>query len=93
MAWGDRAKQLPPNWEKGIRPRILRRDPVCKAQGCSSPSTEVDHIQRGNDHRDTNLQGLCSYHHRQKSLAEAAAARWAPNKRTTRQTEKHPGLR
>lgn len=57
-------------WRTSTRPRILRRDPVCKClmadcpvcagRGCNRPSTDVDHViprPRGSD-GDENLQGL-----------------------------------
>jgi 5-methylcytosine-specific restriction protein A len=42
-----------------------------------------------------NLRSLCSWHHRQKSGAEGAAAKAAKRRaieKKFRRTEKHPGL-
>lgn len=91
MGWesSDRAARLPPDWPR-IRARILARDPVCRI--CRRrPATEVDHIQRGDDHRPHNLRGVCSPCHASKSGREggqAAAARRVP---ASRPPEKHPG--
>lgn len=87
----DRKDELPPNWNSEIRPRILRRDPWCMK--CRrAPSVEVDHILRGNDHRDRNLQGLCTQCHAAKSSREGndaqrriRLARWRPKR-------PHPGI-
>nr|WP_244879670.1 HNH endonuclease [Micromonospora aurantiaca] len=57
---------------------------------CNAPANQVDHIQRGDDHRDANLQALCTYCHGQKTAAEAAEARRARPRRE-RPSERHPG--
>lgn len=90
-AWhgSDRATRLPPDWPRR-RKRILRRDSVC--QVCQlAPSTEVDHINPGDDHSDANLQGICAPCHATKSGREGgrAAAR-RPSAR--RPADPHPGL-
>lgn len=75
VAWAGstRRQRLPSNWEK-LRRFVLQRDPVCKL--CDQRlSTEVDHIERGDDHNVDNLQGVCSPCHRDKTLREAAEAR------------------
>lgn len=49
---------------------VLRRDPICKADGCEEPSTDVDHIiprREGGQDTMENLQGLCHSHHSQKT--------------------------
>jgi len=53
---------------------VLRRDPVCRICD-SAASVEVDHIQRGNDHRLVNLRGVCARCHKEKTQREAAEAR------------------
>lgn len=68
-----RRARLPRNWNR-VRATILHRDPTCQACG-TAPSTEVDHIQPGDNHHPSNLQGLCTNCHRAKTQAEAAAAR------------------
>lgn len=96
MAWetSTRRKRLPPDWSRRRR-RILRRDPTCQLlfDCCTTVSTEVDHKDRGDDHRDRNLQGVCGPCHKRKTAAEAAEAR-AQNPPPTRRRpiEEHPGV-
>lgn len=63
MAWdtSTRRSRLPSDWPKR-RARILKRDPLCRIAGpaCTARSTEVDHVIANDDHRDSNLQGLCA---------------------------------
>lgn len=96
----DRRERLPANWPT-IRKRILKRDNYrCRWRlttggRCNDTATDVDHIERGDDHRDENLQSLCEYHHRIKSGqegAEARAAIWRKNNQKFRRVERHPGL-
>jgi len=73
-AWAGstRRKRLPRDWD-GRRRYILRRDRgLCqlKYPGCTTIATEVDHIERGDDHRFSNLQGACSPCHAKKTIAE-----------------------
>ncbi|MCY0933643.1 hypothetical protein [Streptomyces sp. H34-S4] len=55
----------------------------------------MDHIEPGDDHSLSNLRSLCSWHHKQKSSREGAAA-YAAKRRAIqkkfRRTEQHPGL-
>ena len=103
MTWDSssrRRKELPPDWEK-VRKRVLRRDNfVCQHEDvntgdiCGEYASEVDHIRRGNNHDESNLQSLCTYHHRRKSSAEGAEA--VAKKRVEienrfRRSEPHPG--
>jgi 5-methylcytosine-specific restriction enzyme A len=93
MAWtgSTRRARLPDDWAKR-RAAVLERDPVCQLRiVCSgSPSTEADHVKPGDDHRPSNLQGVCLPCHLKKSSAEGHAARvWRPRRRPT---ERHPGL-
>src|SRR4051812_31899482 len=77
QAWAgsDRRRRLPPGW-RTIRAHVLQRDPICRdASGCTSPSTDVDHIHAGDDDALSNLQGLCRRHHLAKSGREGATAR------------------
>lgn len=96
----DRRLRLPPDWDK-IRKRVLKRDGYrCKVknslgQRCPEPAVDVDHIVNGDDHRESNLQAICDWHHRKKSGAEGAAARAAAirrNRHKFKRTEGHPGL-
>lgn len=96
----DRRERLPPDWDR-IRVRILKRDGYrCKAENtygerCPEAAVDVDHIERGDDHRDSNLRSLCEWHHDKKSGQEggfARAAQWRKNNAKFRRREQHPGL-
>lgn len=96
----DRRSRLPADWPKR-RLRVLRRDggqctALTEAGGrCDSTATDVDHIRPGDDHSDSNLTSLCSYHHRIKSSREGAAAKHARRRKIAgrfKRTEQHPGL-
>lgn len=99
MAWSSshRRKRLPPNWSE-LRTECLRRDPICRWMEhgeyvCKNPSTEADHIEaKADDH--SRLQGLCSWHHQQKSSMEGAEALAKKRERIAQRfvrTEAHPG--
>ena len=103
MPWdtSDRKSRLPPDWPE-IRIRIFQRDKYrCQwrvspsGEICGQLATDVDHIQRGDNHADSNLQALCGPHHRSKSSSEGAKAKHAMKrqiqKRFARPVEKHPG--
>ncbi|MWK39588.1 HNH endonuclease [Actinomadura sp. J1-007] len=95
MAWegSTRRDRLPANWSTEIVPRILARDGrrcLIGLPGCTVHATEVDHIRRGDDHRDTNLQAACTWCHGKKSSAEGNDARTRYSRR--RPPERHPGL-
>lgn len=56
-----------------LRKMILARDPVCQAEGCGEPSTDVDHIKPrrdGGTNDPANLQGLCHECHSRKTAHE-----------------------
>lgn len=96
MAWqgSTRRARLPTNWNT-TRQRILDRDGhrctwIEQGQRCLLEAKEVDHITNTDDHSDSNLRSLCSPHHRAKTQAESAAARWKV--KAQRPSEKHPGL-
>ena len=74
VAWAGstRRKRLPRNWHK-IRKRVLDRDPLCSICGYL-PSTVCDHRAPGDDHSDSNLQGICEVCDRVKSSKEGNAA-------------------
>lgn len=94
----DRRARLPADWPKRQR-ACLRRDPVCTCRGeldgcrlhlgrpCSSPSTEADHLVRGDDHSPENLGGKCHPCHERKTIAERL--KLAPRRRPP---EPHPGM-
>jgi len=58
-----------------LRLMVLREQPICAADGCDEPATELDHIKPlragGTDER-CNMQGLCRLHHNQKTHREGA---------------------
>jgi 5-methylcytosine-specific restriction enzyme A len=97
----DRAQHLPKDWP-AVRARIFRRDRGrCRCTGCRACgvrsgacgvfATDVDHVCRGDDHRDSNLQALCRDCHACKTAGEAgAASRQVLNRR--RRPEAHPGV-
>lgn len=92
----DRRAELPPNWQTEIVPAVWERAKGrCEAhyrdgRRCPDGGADVDHKQRGNDHRMENLQLLCDWHHDRKSSAEGNAAR--TRLRMARPAEQHPGL-
>ena len=99
VAWqsSDRSSHLPDDWQ-------LRRAFVAQRAGgqcegvmgdgtrCVEPGRECDHIERGDDHDVSNLQWLCSWHHKRKTQREAAAALAAERARNAPRKRKHPGL-
>lgn len=100
MSGGWRTSQrksgLPADWTRR-RVRVLRRDGYrCQARDsmgiqCGAPANQVDHIRRGNDHSEENLQALCEWHHNQKSSREGVEAR-GPRPSRRRPPERHPGM-
>jgi len=59
-------------WRR-LRKLILNRDPLCKADDCNKPSTDVDHIvpkRDGGRDDPANLQGLCHECHSRKTALE-----------------------
>lgn len=99
MAWetSTRKAELPHDWTLR-RIRVLRRDGYrCQARDsmsrkCNAPANQVDHIERGNNHDEDNLQALCRWHHAQKSSAEGHAAQ-KPKPKQRREPEPHPAFR
>ncbi len=64
-----------------LRAELFSANPLCvrcQASGIVRPATERDHViplaEGGSDGPD-NVQGLCTDHHREKSLAEALRGR------------------
>lgn len=91
MAW--RSTPLPKDWPR-IRARIRERDPYCVEclkHGRRTPTTDVHHLGDRDDHRDEMLEGVCDWHHKRLTSAQANAARKPVRQR--RDAEKHPGLR
>lgn len=62
-------------WRK-VRRIVLLREPLCRmcaADGITARAVDVDHIRskaQGGDDRFSNLQSLCTAHHREKSIKE-----------------------
>lgn len=95
-ATSDRRSRLPPDWRRRRAAVLARAGQRCEAldslgQRCPERATDADHVQRGDDHRMTNLQALCRWHHGQKTAREAADAR-RPRPTRRREPEQHPGL-
>lgn len=95
-----RRDRLPPDWPQ-IRKRALRRDKylcqwrIAPGELCEAYATDVDHKDRGDDHRLENLQSLCGPHHQAKSSSEGGEARAKKRREIDqrfRRTEDHPGL-
>jgi 5-methylcytosine-specific restriction endonuclease McrA len=89
-ATSTRRQRLPADWP-ARRARILTRDPVCRLCGVR-PSSQADHIIPGDDHGDTNLQGVCGECHRIKSAREGGLASAARRPSRDRPPEPHPGV-
>ena len=106
MSWSssDRDARFNPGWEK-TRKAILERDGyacrriVTDEFGlpcvCGRPANEVDHIRRArngeaDDDSPSNLEALCSWHHRQKTERESAEQR-RENRQTRKEREWYSG--
>ena len=93
----DRKSRLPANWT-ALRNATLRRCggrcEVIKSNGkrCWDKATDVDHKVHGDNHDLSNLQGICTWHHRRKTARESVEARAELRAILTRPPEKHPGL-
>ncbi len=96
MAWttSTRRDQLPPNWATIRAATLDAANHQCQwhtnSIRCQAPATDVDHINRGNNHHPDNLQALCRYHHALKSAREGRAAQLANTQHRPPAT--HPGL-
>lgn len=91
MPWdgSTRRARLPKDWPRRVE-LVLARDPICEECGVAL-STQCDHVEPGDDHRLTNLQGLCDPCHAKKSAREGVAARSARRANRRRPLEAHPG--
>ncbi|AXH48781.1 HNH endonuclease [Mycobacterium phage Steamy] len=98
MGWAgsDRRHRLPPGWED-IRLDVLNKAHwICEIQledRCVGTASEVDHIERGDDHSRSNLRAACHRCHAKKSSEEGIAARRNKKARGKRPPERHPGRR
>lgn len=98
----DRRQTLPTNWPE-ITLRILRRDHHrCQhvrqdtGRKCGRQARDVDHVisyKDGGSDDDSNLQALCTWHHRQKTGREGGTAS-GRSRRAKRDAVKpiHPGI-
>jgi 5-methylcytosine-specific restriction protein A len=92
MSWATstRRSRLPSNWDT-IRAYVLHRDDWrCQIRGprCAGRASDVDHIERGDNHAVKNLQAACRPCHASKSSREGRAAKASPK----RAPETHPGI-
>jgi 5-methylcytosine-specific restriction endonuclease McrA len=75
----NRRARLPRDWN-ARRAQVFRRDnfrcviPLPDGTRCPGAAEECDHIFPGDNHSLSNLQSLCSWHHKQKSSREGADA-------------------
>jgi 5-methylcytosine-specific restriction protein A len=50
---------------------------ICQKEGRLTAATDVDHIDGNVENMsDDNLQSLCSFHHKQKTVKENGAFGW-----------------
>lgn len=94
-ASSNRKSRLPADWparRKAVLERCGGRCEVIKKNGkrCWDAATEVDHIIAGDDH--SQLQGICTWHHRRKSSREGNAAQAVSRNALKRPPEAPPGL-
>lgn len=100
----DRKARLPRNWPSlvaTVRARAATpRHPsgqceYARSTGrrCTAQGSDVDHIERGDDHRLENLQLLCRWHHGKKSSSEGNQAQHDLRATARRPSEQHPGVR
>lgn len=93
----DRRDRLPDDWSS-LRALVFARDGYrCRQilpdeSRCPEAATDVDHVERGDDHRMENLQSLCDWHHKKKSGREGGQAAAARRPTQRRRPERHPGL-
>lgn len=102
----DRKSRLPDDWS-AIRKRVrARAHYMCEARdvqpdgtvtSCPNPGRDVDHVVAGDDHSLSNLQLLCTWHHRRKSSSEGYHGRNGQGMRKVhegrkRWVDEHPGV-
>lgn len=92
----DRRERLPDNWDE-LRAEAHRLNPrhICHLCG-ESGGDALDHKQRGDDHRQENLDWahdkVPPHCHRRKSGREGAAARAERRRAMRLQPERHPAF-
>jgi len=90
---------LPADWE-ARRLAVLERDRYqCQHERadtgapCGAYASECDHINDRTDHRMSNLQALCPWHHLRKSGQQGGRASQAARRaRAAAAAPKHPGV-
>ena len=60
---------------------------------CIGTASEVDHINRGDDHSRANLRAVCWRCHAKKSSMEGHARKRELRELRKRRSERHPGER
>lgn len=98
MGWetSRRRNRLPYNWDE-IRRQVLQDAHwICEIRledRCLGTASEVDHVNRGDDHSRENLRAACHKCHAKKSSQEGVAARRRKRELNKRTPERHPGNR
>lgn len=98
MAWKNTTKHVPEPLRRAVLARDGNQCTALMTDGSRCPMTtnlEADHINRWREGETLTvnmLQTLCRWHHRQKTEAEARAAREAIRKQYAPRKRKHPGL-
>ncbi|SLK64843.1 HNH endonuclease [Mycobacteroides abscessus] len=97
LSWdtSNRRADLPSDWEERRQEVLHDAEGVCEIRwaGCLGWATDVDHIERGNDHSKRNLRAACKSCHGKKSSAEGVAQRTKLRAMRRRPPERHPGSR
>lgn len=99
MSWAgsQRRHRLPANWHLNYRLPVLNdADWICELRidgVCVGTASEVDHINRGDDHSRSNLRAVCRRCHAKKSSAEGHARKRELRALRKRPQERHPGQR
>ncbi len=101
-AGSTRRERLPDDWPQRVTAVMQRDEYRCthlrsdNGRRCGARATDVDHLQRGDDHRLANLAAKCAFHHRRKTAGEGNAARTLTQaERRAREAgarEQHPGV-
>jgi 5-methylcytosine-specific restriction protein A len=92
----DRRSRLPANWPALVAKVKKRAKGQCEwrlpsRKRCPREGSECDHRVAGDDHRLSNLQWLCDFHHGKKSSLEGRQAKAALRNSRYRDREEHPG--
>lgn len=102
MAWGEKGRDLPPDWFARVAAVKRRAKSTSKlgieqceyklpsGKRCPRKGTDVDHKYDRNKHDVWALQLLCQAHHKPKTQQEALAGRQRPKKRIDPR-DGHPG--